>query len=383
MQRFLVVLAIVGACSKTKEKSWDKEHGGDKKPKEAEVAPPQKIDGPSVTPIKSESVAFVVPKDAQWWGEMNFSCYRAVMSLSGTKTAGEAFEKLSPNVPGAMAAGGIDLGRDMAAIGAFDCGGTPCLYVVGTLAQPDKMGEVLQKLVPGIPHKMVVPGHYTMETQGMRGVRTIHVRVIPLQWTAKPTGDAWLAEAGRATHAVFIGGVDGKNLDVDPVTKLADPATALAHVKDAEGVLGDARGRCILGRVGANDFQPGYKLERARFALAAPSGKSDPVTEMLQSNRTVELVVELVLAPAPKEADVKKWIEQGRAWASQIAAPVKMQFAGNPMLDALLEMFALLGERGFKYELKDTSLKFSWRTDRVPRSELTALEKRFEALVAQ
>src|SRR5690242_19376134 len=52
-------------------------------------AEPKKIDGPSVTPVKTESVAFVVPKDAKFWGELNFACYRSAMSLTGTRTAGE------------------------------------------------------------------------------------------------------------------------------------------------------------------------------------------------------------------------------------------------------------------------------------------------------
>jgi hypothetical protein len=315
---------------------------------------------------------------------MHFSCYRAAMSLTGTRTAGEAFEKLSPTVPSAMKVAGVDLGRDLAALGAFDCGDTPCLYAVAAIAQPEKMPELLATLLPGVPQKTVAPGHYTLDTKGMRGTRTIHVRVVPLQWTAMPGGDAWNTEAGKATHVVFIGGVDGKNVDVDPLTRLADAATAKANVEDAEAVLADKRGRCILGRVGATDFQPGYKLDRARFALAAPAaGKSDALMSMLQSNRTIELVVELFLTPAAKDADVKKWIAQGRAWMSRTAAPVRMQFAGNPMLDVFLDMAALLGDRGFKYELKDKSLRFTWRTDRVPRSELEAIEQRLQAAMGR
>jgi hypothetical protein len=369
-----LVIAVV-ACKQ------DKRPPAADKPAEAGA---KKIDGPSVTPVKTESVAFVVPKESKFWGEMNFACYRSAMSLTGTRTAGEAFEKMSPTVPAAMAAGDIDLGRDMAAIGGFECNGSPCLYVAATLAKPELMGKVLETLLPGTPQKTVAPGHYTIDTKGSAGTRTIHVRVVPLAWTAKPTGDAWVTEAGRATHVVFIGGVDGKNADVDPVTLLADAQTALAHVKDAEGVLPDARGRCILGRVGATDFQPGFKLDRGRFAMsAAPAGKADALMAMLDSQRTLDLTVELTLTPAPKDADAKKWIAQGRAWASNIALPIRAQFAGNPMLDAYIDMLALLGNSGFTYEIADKALRFSWRTDRVPRAELDALEKRFAALLAQ
>src|SRR5262245_31696040 len=141
MVRTWVFLAIVvgSACSKQESKP---------PPVKAEAAP-KKIEGPSVTPVTTASVAFVVPKDSKFWGEMSFACYRAARSLTGTRTAGGAFERMSPTVPEAMAAGGIDLGRDMQAMGGFECGGSPCLYVAATLAKPEAMGKVLEKLLPG------------------------------------------------------------------------------------------------------------------------------------------------------------------------------------------------------------------------------------------
>jgi hypothetical protein len=381
----LSLVVVVVGCSKKKQEDTKRDPEKVAATKKSDDGPPppgpKKIDGPSVSPVKSESVAFVVPKaDTKWWGEMNFSCYRAAMSLTGTRTAGEAFEKLSPNVIPAMQKADIDLGRDMAAMGAFDCGGSPCLYVAATLTKPEKMPDVLSTLLPTSNPKQVSPGHYTLETAGMTGTRTIHVRVIPIQWSAAPSGDAWNTEAGRATHVVFIGGVDGKNADIDPLTVLADAQSAPDVVKDAEAVLADAHGRCILGRVAANDFQPGFKLDRARFALAAPPGNGDALMKLLDSNRTMEMTVELFLSPAPKDKDVKKWIAQGKSYLGNIATPLKMQFAGNPMLDVYFDMLSLLGERGFKYELKDKSLRFTWRTDRVPASDLQALEARFQAL---
>jgi hypothetical protein len=382
MRWILVVLVVLG-CSKRKDAPRPVEKTPETK---AEVAPKpvKKIDGPSVSPVTTRSVAFVVPSEtANWWGEMNFSCYRAAMSLTGTRTAGEAFEKLSPTVPSAMASAGIDLGRDMAAIGGFDCGGTPCLYVAAALAQPEKMPDVLAKLLPGTPQKTVAPGHYTIDTKGMTGTRTIHIRVVPIQWSAVPDGDAWNTEAGRATHIVFIVGVDGKNLDIDPVAKLADAAKAAEIVKDVEGVLGDNHARCILGRVGATDFQPGFKLERARFALAAPSGQGDALMKMIGSQRTVELVVEMVLSPAAKDSNVKGWIQKGRTAVAASAAPVRMQFAGNPILDVFIDMIAILADRGFKYEVKDKAVRFTWRTDRVPASEMAEIEKRYQAVAPQ
>ncbi|MBA3503616.1 MAG: hypothetical protein H0T65_24855 [Deltaproteobacteria bacterium] len=374
MQRcwLLIAVVVLGACDKKPEPPPSVD--------QPVVAP--KPTGPSVTPVKTESVAYVVPKpDTKWWGEVNMSCYRAAMSLTGKTSATEAFEKISPTVKDAMAAGDIDIGRDLAAIGAMDCGGTPCLYVAATLPHPEKMAEVLSKLLPNMPQKTVANGHYTIDTPGMQGTRVIHVRVVPLSWTAKPAGDAWNVEAARATHVVFIGGVDGKNQDVDPLPLLADPRSALASVADAETVVGDAHSRCIVGRVGPTEFQPGYQLDRARFALAAPAGKGDPLMTLIDSQRTLDFTVELDLTPAAKEADVKNWIKAGRQWMSNIGAPMRQQFAGNPMLDVYFDMFALLGDRGFAYELKGKSLRFTWRTDRVPAKELAALEKRFEAVM--
>jgi hypothetical protein len=387
MQRswLLVAVLVVSACSKKTDEPRAGARGidpraADKAPAVAPTAPPPKIDGPSITPVKTESVTFVVPKAARWWGEFNLSCYRGAMSLSGTKSAAEPFERISPNVPSAMAAGNIDLGTDLTAFGMFDCGGTPCIYVAARLTKPEKMPEVLAKLLPGIPQQTVAPNHYTLDTPGTTGRRTIHVRVVPVQWSATPAGDAWISEAARTTHVVFIVGVDGKNVDVDPLALLADPQTALAHVKDAEGLLADARGRCLLGRVGSMDFQPGFALDRARFALAAPAGKGDPLMQLIGSQRTLDLDVELVLTPAARDADVKKWIAQGRGWMANIAAPIRAQVAGDPMLDVFIDMLALLGERGLKSQIQGKSLRFSWRTDRVPRSDLDALEARFQAV---
>ena len=372
-RRWLLIAVFLLACDKKREAPVP--------PVDKPVVAP-KITGPSVTPVKTESVAFVVPEpDTKWWGEVNISCYRAAMSLTGTRSAGEAFEKITPTAKDAMAVADIDLGRDLAAIGGFDCGGSPCLYVAAAIAKPEKMGDVLTKLLPTMPSRMVETGHYTIDTPGMRGTRTIHIRVVPLQWTAKPAGDAWNLEAARATHVVFIGGVDGKNVDVDPLTKLADPQAALANVKDAESVVADVHGRCIVGRVGPTEFQPGFALDRARFALAAPSGQGDPLMSLLDSKRTLDFTVELDLTPGAKDADVKKWIKQGRGWMANIAGPIRTQFAGNPMLDVYFDMLGLLGERGFSYELKGKSLRFIWRTDRVPAKDLDALEQRFQAVM--
>lgn len=346
-----------------------------------DAAPRAKIEGPSVTPVITNGVTFVTPKAAGWWAELNFSCYRAVMSLTGTKTAGEAFEKLSPTVPDAMRVAGIDLGRDLAALGAFDCGGSPCIYVAAAVAQPAKFGELLKTLLPASPPIQVATNHYKLETPGMNGTRTIHIRVVPIAWTTPAPSDVWSQQAARATHVVFIGGIDGKNVDLDPLASLADAATGLARVQDAEGVVANANGRCMVGLVGPREFQPGYKVDRARFAMAAPPGQQgDALMTLLGSTRTLGVEIELVLSPAPTASDVKSWIADGRTYLAAIGQNVKSSFAGQgPMVEIYFDMISLIGTRAFEHSVAGKSLRFSWRTDRIPESDLTALERRLGA----
>jgi hypothetical protein len=352
--------------------------------------PPAKAkpDGPAITPTISNSVTFVVPKSSSWWGEFQFACYRAVMSLTGKNSPGEAFERIGPTVPEAMRAGGIDLGRDLAGMGMFECGGSPCIYIAATLEHPEKMKAVLDKLIPNVTSTTVAPGHYTLATASTvnpSGTRTIHVRVVPLDWSAtKAPDDAWSKEAARATHVVFIGGVDGKDSDIDPLTLLADAQTAAANVKEAESVLGETRNRCMLGLVAAREFQPGVKLTRGRFAMAAPAAsKPDAMMTMLDSKKTLDVEVELVLAPPPTEAKAKEWIGMGRMFLSGIGANVRGQFAGqDDAMNVYFDMLSLIGEKAFAHSIKDSSLRFSWRTDRIPKADLQTLEKRFEGMFA-
>ncbi len=379
---WVVVIAAAlaaGAC-KSKEAAPT---GGSAQPA---LPAPKKIDGPSVSPTLTSAVTFVTPKGAAWWGEMNFACYRAVMSLTGTKRAGEAFERLSPNVVPAMTAAGIDLGRDMAAVGAFDCGGSPCMYVVGRLDHPEKMGEVLKTLMPSAPAKDLGKGHYQLETPGVRGPRTLHVRVVPIQWGADVPEDRWSREAGQATHVVFLGGIDGKNVDLDPLASVADPQSALATVKAAEGVVADPNGRCILGTVGPRDFLPGYKLERARFGVVAPErdGANDGLMNLMGSKRTLDVEVELTLSPAPTPAEVDAWIAQGKAYLGGIGDSVRGQFAGQgDLMDVYFDMITVIGTKSFRHELKGNVLTFSWRSDRVPAADLSSIEKRLQAVMGQ
>lgn len=377
----LVVLLALVACKKS-ETSGQGAKGSDGVAP-VKLPPPKKIEGPSVSPVVTNSVTFVAPKDAAWWGEMNFACYRAVMSLSGTKTPGEAFEKLSPNVIPAMTAMGVDLGRDLAAMGAFDCNGSPCMYVAATLDHPEKMGEMLKILSPAAPPKDLGKGHYTLETPGVNGPRTVHVRAIPIQWAGDLPDDRWSQEQGRANYVVFIGGIDGKNVDLDPLASVADAGTGLAKVKDAEAVLADTHGRCILGAVGPRDFLPGFKIEKARFAIGAPeTAEADALMKMMGSRRSMDVQVELALAPAPTATDVDGWIAMGKGYLGNLAGTMRGQFAGQGgLMEVYFDMISLIGTKAFRHDLKGNAVRFSWRTDRVPQADLTELEHRLEGVL--
>jgi hypothetical protein len=146
-------------------------------------------------------------------------------------------------------------------------------------------------------------------------------------------------------------------------------------------VLADAHGRCLVGRVGKHAFQPGFELDHARFALAAPDGKADALTRMLGSQRTIDVEVELALSPVPTEAVVGKWIDQARGFVAAAVAPVHQQLASQgEMVELLFEVGGVLGDRGFLHKIKDKALILSWRTDRIPERDLAEYDARLQRL---
>ncbi len=372
MKRLLVVVVALVAC---KDKAIDKVTTAD-----TVATTPVKIDGPSVTPIITSSIAFAVPKDAPWWGEMSFSCYAAAIRLQPGNEPSSAFTALGPAVAPALRAADIDLDSDLAAIGVWGCGDGVCAYIALTLRHPDRLKNLLATLVPGATPKQLGKDHFAVDSPGAQGPRTVHLQALPIAWPAQVPADRWSKDAARATHVVFITGLFGKSTEIDPLAALADATTAAARVKDAESVVSDAHGRCIVGFVGKHDFQPGYGLTRARFALAAPESGGDPLTRLMSSRRSLEFAVELALDPAPTETVFGKWNAQARAWLRDTMAPVRAQFAAQgPVVDVMFDLAALLGDRGFQHEIKGNSLVMSWRTDRVPSSDLSALETRTQS----
>jgi hypothetical protein len=371
MKRGLFVIALLAfvAC---KGKDTDKLGTGSGSIVHARA----KIDGPSVTPVVTSSITFVVPKEAAWWGELAFACYSAAINLQPGNSPGAALRQVSPNLGPAAQVADIDLDHDLQAFGMFACGEGPCLYTAVTLRHPEKLPDMLARLIPSSQPKTLSKNHYTVEAPGAQGPRTIHIQAFPIAWPDKLPSDAWARDAATATHVIFISGIFGKAVD-DPLAALADPQTGATRVHEAESLLADAHGMCVRGLVGKREFQPGYELDHARFAFAAPEGKGDPLTKMLGSLRTLDLEFEFTLTPAPTDAVVNKWIDQARTWVSMTAAPVRAQFAAQgPLVDVMFDLAGLLGERGFRHSLKGNALSFSWRTDRVSSTDLMAYEVR-------
>src|SRR5262249_18702778 len=117
------------------------------------------------------------------------------------------------------------------------------------------------------------------------------------------------------------------------------------------------------------------------FAMAAPTGKGDALMSLLGSSRTLDTELELVIDPAPSEANYQKWYRDATAWLADIVAPVKAQFGGGAAMDAYLDMFRLIGTRGFQHKLAGKALTLSWRTDRIQESDIAPIERELERAV--
>ena len=344
--------------------------------------PVKDVTGPSITPVATSSLTFVVPKGDVTWSEISFPCYGAVATMSSGAGGhpGAAIAGVSPVVPIVMDAAGIDLDKDLTAMGGFSCGEGPCIYFAAHLATPEKMKDGLAA-IPGVDVVDQGGGHYSFAAPGAQGPREIHIRVVPVKWPGgKVADDPWNAAQLATTHVVFIGGAMG-GADVDPLTLLAEPAAAAAKVAATESLVDVSRGRCVLGVVGKQEaVKPGFDIERGRFALAAPLGKGDSLTQMMGSKRSVDLEIELTMKPAPTKADLDRWTAEARDWVGGVAAPLQQQFAGQgPIVELIFEMARVLVDHGYRPTITGQDLRLSWRTDRVPASALAALERRFQA----
>lgn len=345
--------------------------------------PTRDVAGPAVTPVATSTVTFVVPKDDVTWVEWSFPCYAAAATMSSGGRAATAIEGVSPLIPQAMAAAGVDLEQDLVAIGGFACGEAPCIYLAVRLREPARVKDALA-VIPGVDVAVRGDGHYSFGAPGAGGPRDIHVRVLPVRWTGGVApSDPWTTWQTRATHVVFLGGLVAGGADVDPLTAILPPDQARAKVAATEGVVADPRGRCVVGTLGRQaDVKPGFTIERGRFAMAAPGGKADALTRLMGSQRSLDAEVELTMTPAPSEADVARWIDETRTWAAGIAGPIRQEYAAaGPAVDVVFDMVGALVDHGFRSQVKGSALSLSWRTDRVPASALEELERRAQGVL--
>lgn len=346
----------------------------------AEAAPPA-VAG-AVSPVITDSITFVTPKPGVTWAEMAFPCYRAAIEMDAGGSVTAPFYQVSPMVEPALRAADIDLARgDVAAIGGWDCGGGTCIYLAVSLRKPEKIGDLVAMVAPKASHPE--PLHWAFEAPGANGKRNIHIRVVPIQWSGKVPDHAWSKAMAKATHVIFLTGMFG-DADADPATWLISGEAAAARVRDAEAVLADRRGRCVVGTTGPSSFKPGFDLASSRFAMAAPPAKGDPLAQVMGTDKSLDVEIELSLAKAPAEADVNRWIAEARQWVSGIAGPVRLQFAAQSEAVAVVfEAASLIATQGFRHELDGKVLHLSWRTDRLRRAELQRLEADLQRVTAK
>jgi len=376
----LVALVLAVGCGKKDktEKAAESEvtaGAADKVTREPTV-----VEGPAVVPVVSKNITFVTPKPGVTWAELAFPCYRAAIELEPGNSVSAPFYQASPLVQPALEAAGIDIERgDLAALGGWDLGDGACLYIAANLRKPEKIGDMVAMIAPAA--KQPEPLHWAFEAPGAHGTRSIHIRVVPIRWGDSVPNDPWSKAMSVATHVIFLTGMSG-GPDADPLSSLVTGQAAAARVQHAEGVLGDARGRCVVGTTGATPFKPGFDLESSRFAMGLPPAKTDHLTKMVGSNKTLDVEIELALSVAASEKDVQRWIAESRQWVAGIAAPLRLQFAGQgQMVETFFEAGSLVANKGFEHELDGKLLRLSWRTDRIERADVQSIEADLERAV--
>jgi hypothetical protein len=174
-------------------------------PAPATVAAPrtEPLTGPRAVAVATpSSVAFAVPQQG-WWMSVSMPCYNAATAMSPGVGAFDMFAMQYPWLAGALRDADIDIKRDPLAMGAFECSGELCMYAAAELKSPDKVGVILERY-PGdgstpTEFKKLSDTHFTARLRGAAGPRTIHLVLLPIDWsgvTALPD-EAWAKEQRR------------------------------------------------------------------------------------------------------------------------------------------------------------------------------------------
>jgi hypothetical protein len=295
-------------------------------------------------------------------------------------TAMDMLAMQNPWLPGAMADGDVDVKRDVVSAGAFACGNEACMFAAVELRDPAKATKILAAY-PGdgstpTNFKQIDPMHAIAHLTGAKGPRTVHLRVVPIDWSGVTTlpDDAWGKDVRRATHAIIFYGVDDGAPEPDPIAALDGGAAGAARVAEAESLASDAHGRCVAGALAPDsEVEPGTKITAAKFVLVAPPhGAKDTAAAAFGSSRTIDNEVVLDFAPAPSEAKVRAWIDTVGAAVWAQVGPLLPQLAATmgPQGEKLIGPMKELAKAGFDHELDGQHLRLSWSTANITPTEL-------------
>ena len=333
-----------------------------------------------LTPVVTNSITFVTPKPDVTWIEFAFPCYRAAIELQSGASVTAPPYRASPVIEPLLAAAGIDLERgDVAALGGWDCGGAACFHLAARLVKPEKLGELAARIAPEV--RQPEPLHWVFEAPGASLKREVHLRAVPIHWGGDVPQDAWAIAMANATHVVFPT-VLFEATAIDPLDWLVVGEESTARVVNAEGVLADSHGRCLVGTAGSGAFKPGFELESARFALGTQVAKGDQLARLLGSSKSLDGEFELLLSAPASEAQVQRWIEEGRDFGDDVASRARAQLVGSgEAVEAVFATVGLIASEGFQHRLDGKRLRLSWRTDRIGQAELQPLKAKLQLVV--
>jgi len=337
--------------------------------------PPPPAKAGTIKPIATDHTLAIAVGKTPTWVEGDFACYQAGIGFDPNAHTIDTFAQIKPDLPAALGAAHFDLEHDLLAIGGMSCPSDMCIYAAVKLSGNDQGKQLLDGLMPG-QIEQVADGHYVAKIQGPTGPRAIHIQLIPLDWAGVDVPDDSRAQRLRtATHVMFVSAAPADKPVPDPFTLLAAPDEATTRLEKLEALASDPRGRCVVGEIAKSaGFQPGYDLEGARFVvLNPPRTDDDELAKIMSAQHGLDVEVALDLSKAPTRAEVDGWVAQARTWFDGVVA----QTPAPPQLATMLRVFV---ESAFSYKIDDHRVVMSWKTDRIPRAQLEAIDSQLSGM---
>jgi hypothetical protein len=329
----------------------------------------------TIKPIATDHTLAIAVAKTPTWVEGDFACYQAGIGFDPTAHAMDTFAQIKPDLPAALGAAHFDLEHDLLAIGGMSCPSDLCIYAAVKLSGVDQGKQLVEHLLPG-PLEKVDDSHFVAKIQGPTGPRAIHVHLVPLDWDGVDVPDDARARRLRtATHVLFLSAAAADQAAPDPFSLLAPAADATTRLHALEALAADPRGRCAIGEIARSaDFRPGYDLEGARFVvLNPPKTDDDEVAKMMSAQHGLDVEIALDLSKAPSKAEVDGWVAQARSWFDGVVA----QTPAPPQIASMLRLFL---ESAFTYKIDDHRVLLSWKTSRIPRSQLEAMDSQLSGM---